>query len=302
MLYYILYTFSLLPLRVLFVLSDVMGFLLYHVVRYRRRLVRRQLIDSFPEKDTGEIRQIEKKFYRWFCDYVMETLKMLSFSEKEMREHMVFENMEEVNEVLRGGRNISLFLGHYCNWEWVASIALHTPFYCAHIYHPLKNVALNNVFCTLRGNFKSHNLAMADTVRTLINWKREGKISMVGYISDQVPGYSQMHHFVDFLNHKDTPVFSGGERMAALNGGAVYYVRMSCVRRGYYRAQLVRIVGSTEEAPLHYPVNQYFKLLEQDIRRAPQYWLWSHNRWKRTKEEYDRIFSEQERKIRATKA
>jgi len=306
MLYYILYPImyliSLIPFKVMYFISDILFVLVYHVVGYRKKLVRKNMRDSFPEKSEKEIVDIEKKFYHWFCDYIFETVKMMSISQEDMRKHMQIDNIEEANKILDSGRNISLFLGHYCNWEWASSIGLHTSHHCAHIYHPLENKAMNKIFFDFRARFNSQNLAMNETPRTLITWKRANKVNMVGYISDQAPGYNQMFCFVNFLNHKDTPVFSGAERMAQLTDAAVFYFRISRPRRGYYHAEFMKIVDSTKDFPVHYPTIQYFKLLEEDIRLNPQYWLWTHNRWKRTIEEYNKIYSEEERKLRATKA
>lgn len=296
------YIFSLLPFRVLYLLSDLLYFPFYYLTRYRRKIVRRNLVSSFPDKSLKEIIHIEKQYYSFFCDYVMETLKLMSMSKKQMGKRMRFEGMEQIRESFAAGKSCSLYLGHYCNWEWISSIPmhLHGNERCGQIYHPLENAIFDRLFMYIRGRFGAISIEKDDTFRTIMNWQREGFLSVVGYISDQVPGYSSMHYWPFFLNH-DTPAFTGAERISRLMNTAVYYIDIHRPRRGYYIARFVKITDAAQSVPKFYITEQYYRMLENSIHENPPYWLWSHNRWKRTREEFNKMFSEEERKRMANR-
>lgn len=291
---------SLLPLWVFYRLSDGLYYLVYHVVRYRRRVVYANLRSSFPEKSEAEIERIAKDFYSFFCDYIVETLKFFSMGEKNIRKRMKFEGIDQVKEDFANGRSVSIYLGHYCNWEWISSLGLHLDEQCGQIYHPLENATLDRLFLYMRGRFKAQSIKMDETFLTILKWKKEGRKNIVGYIADQVPGYNNIHYWADFLHH-DTPVFTGAERISKIMDTAVYYIDVERPRRGYYVARFIKIADSLNEHPVFFATEQYFRLLEKNIQRAPQYWLWSHKRWKRTREEFNRMFTEEERKKRLSK-
>ncbi len=291
---------SLLPLWVFYRLSDGLYYLVYHVVRYRRRVVYANLRSSFPEKSEAEIERIAKDFYSFFCDYIVETLKLFSMGEKNIRKRMKFEGLNQVKEDFANGRSVSVYLGHYCNWEWISSLGLHLDEQCGQIYHPLENATLDRLFLYMRGRFKAQSIKMDDTFLTILKWKKEGRKNIVGYIADQVPGYNNIHYWADFLHH-DTPVFTGAERISKIMDTAVYYIDVERPRRGYYVARFIKIADSLNEHPVFFATEQYFRLLEKNIQRAPQYWLWSHKRWKRTREEFNRMFTEEKRKKRLSK-
>ena len=291
---------SLLPLWVFYRLSDGLYYLVYHVVRYRRRVVYANLRSSFPEKSEAEIERIAKDFYSFFCDYIVETIKFFSMGEKNIRKRMKFEGLDQVKKDFANGRSASVYLGHYCNWEWISSLGLHLDEQCGQIYHPLENATLDRLFLYMRGRFKAQSIKMDDTFLTILKWKKEGRKNIVGYIADQVPGYNNIHYWADFLHH-DTPVFTGAERISKIMDTAVYYIDVERPRRGYFVTRFIKIADSLNEHPVFFATEQYFRLLEKNIHRAPQYWLWSHKRWKRTREEFNRLFTEEERKKRLSK-
>lgn len=283
--------FSLLPFKVAYTVSDFLAFVLHRIVRYRVGVVRANLSSSFPTKPVRELRAIEREFYHWLCDYCVETLKLATMSAERIERHMRFEGAEEVAAELKAGRSVSLFLGHYCNWEWVSSLPLHFPSdaKCAQIYHPLENKVSDAVFLRLRSRFGARSVAMRDTLRVLLTWHREGLPSVTGYIADQVPGYGGTHFWADFLHH-DTPVYTGGERLARRLGTSAWYIDMFRTSRSYYIGRFVKLADNASALPEYVLTERYFRHLEATIRRAPQYWLWSHRRWKRTREEFRRLF------------
>ena len=296
--YAIWYTLSLLPLRVLYVLSDLLYLLVSRIVRYRHRVIWNNLKTSFPEKTDQEIRRIEHDFYHYFCDYLVETIKMMTISERQLRQRMTFTGMEELNRVLSSGQSCAVYLGHVGNWEWITSL----PFWvssdvqCAQIYHPLENAASDKLFLKVRERLGARCIAMNDTLREVVRYRREGRTICVGYISDQKPHWVNIHHWVDFLNH-DTPVLTGTERIVRSTGHAVFYADVTRKRRGYYNCDLQLITTDPKSTNEWELTDRYFSALEQTIRRDPAIWLWSHDRWKRTREEFNRRFEVKDGKV-----
>ena len=291
--------FSKLPLCVLYVLSDCIYYLLYYCIRYRRKVVRKNLVNSFPKKTEKEIIKIEKGFYAWFCDYVVETIKVRSFSEEEIRRRMTFEGLEAIYEDMEKDDHTFCFayLGHYCNWEWVASLPLWTgdKLKCAQIYHPLENEAFNKMFVDVRGRFGAENITMAETLRRIIQLKREKTKTIIGFIADQTPVWNSIHLWMDFLN-QETPTFTGTERIAKQVNACIYYIDLFRPRRGYYRAVFKPVVWE-KDSEKEFPITEaYMHLLEETIGRAPAFWLWSHNRWKRSRAVAEQMLAEQEKR------
>lgn len=286
LLYGVVYPLSLVPLRVLYLFADVTAWLARCVVHYRRGTVRRNIEEAFPDRDTKELRRIEKGFYHWLADYGVETLKLLTMSERTIRRRLVVENPEPVSRALEQGRNVTLFLGHYCNWEWVSSLPVHFPkdAVCAQVYHPLHNKAMDRLFIRIRTHFHANNEPMKEIMRFLIDCKRSGRPSVTGFIADQRPGW-EAHLFVDFLNH-DTAVFTGPERISKFLDSEVYYCHLSRPKRGRYVLKFVPITDTPKKEPYFSITRRYFEMLQDNIDEAPQYYLWSHKRWKYTREQY----------------
>lgn len=294
LLYGILFVLSLLPMRLHYMFSDFIYVIVYHLVGYRKKLVRKHLSDSFPDKSEEEIVRIEKAFYSWLCDYLVETLKLLSISEKELKRRMVFKGTDLVNELAEDGKSMALYLGHYCNWEWITSLPLWvTPqLHCGQIYHVLENPLFDKLFLKLRQRQGAVCIPMAETLRKLAEYRQKKQVVIIGYISDQVPFWNNIHHWLDFLNH-DTPVLTGTERLARSAGHAVLYLDVERPKRGYYVAEIKLIERDPKKTKDYELTDAYFKLLETTIKRAPQFWLWTHNRWKRSHEEFNIRYDEE---------
>lgn len=290
--YPIMYTLSLLPLSVHYFFSDLLYPLIFHLLRYRRKVVHKNLTESFPEKSRQEIREIEHRFYHFFCDYLVESIKLLTISKEEIRRRMVFKGTELLEQAIDNGQSCAVYLGHYCNWEWVTSLPLWiTPkAKCGQIYHPLENAEFDKLFLKLRQRLGAVCIPMNDTLREIIRYRNEQQPIVIGYISDQVPHWRNIHHWCDFLNH-DTPVLTGTERIVRKVNHAVFYFDVRCVKRGYYEVVTKPITNEPKSFPEFEITTCYFKMLEETIRREPAFWLWSHNRWKRSREEFDEKFT-----------
>ncbi|MCI6671591.1 MAG: lysophospholipid acyltransferase family protein [Prevotella sp.] len=287
------YVVSLLPFCVLYVLSDFFYFLLAHVIRYRQRVIWKNLTESFPDKSESELKQIKKDFYHWFCDYIVETLKLMSMTPEQLQRRMQFKNTEKIIELLRQEKSCAIYLGHYCNWEWITSLPYWVPknVQCCQLYHPLENEAFDRLFKNVRERQHAVCVPMQESLRKILAFKKQKQSIIIGYIADQVPLWWNIHHWVDFLHH-DTPVLTGAERIARRTDQACFYGDLRRVKRGYYTCEFIPIElepAATKEFEI---TDTYFHLLEQTILREPALWLWSHNRWKRTREEFNRDWEE----------
>ena len=288
--YRLLYALSLLPLRVLYLLSDFEYLVVYYLLGYRHQIVRSNLKSSFPEKAADEIKRIERRFYRWFCDYFFESIKLLSISEKELRKRFIINNSEEVETYFQQGQSVGCMLGHYCNWEWLSCVGIELPKerVVGLIYKPLRAKSIDYVFHRLRSHMGGIPVPKNDILRYLVKYKRAGVMTIFGYIADQGPRYDNIHLWLPFLNH-DTGVFTGAERIMRKMQNAVFYVEMSRPRRGYYTCTYRLMTREPQALPEYELTRRFFQLLEEQIRRQPEFYLWSHNRWKRTHEEYERM-------------
>ena len=267
------------PLRILYVLSDLIYPLVYYIVGYRREVVRKNLENSFPEKSEKEIREIEKRFYRHFCDYVLETVKLMHISDEEMRRRMRFTNPEYIEQLRSDGRPIFLYLGHQANWEYIISITMWTSpeFTAGQIYHPLSNKVMDKLIYRLRSRFNTVGIPQKQALRTIITMVRDGKHPLLGFIADQRPPRRPEPEWMTFLN-QDTPIITGGEAMGRKLNAHFVYGSMKCVRRGYYELTFQPIVPIEGEEYGY--SKQYMRMLEQDIKEQPHLYLWTHKRWK----------------------
>jgi len=293
--YYLLlgvwYMLSLLPFWVHYLLSDLLYLLAYKIIGYRKKVVRSNLATSFPEKTQEELLQIEKGFYHFLGDYLAESVKLISISKKNLKKRLVFKGQEIVEQCVNDGQSCAVYLGHYCNWEWITSLPLWvTPkAQCGQIYHPLENKVFDRVFLRLRQRMGAVCIPMQDTLRKILKYRQQGQPVVIGYISDQKPQWVNIHHWVDFLHH-DTPVLTGTERIARKVKHAVFYLDVRRIRRGYYEAEFRLITREPQQMPEYRLTDIYYEMLEASIRRAPEFWLWSHKRWARTREEFNERF------------
>ena len=296
MYYKILYSFvwlvSLLPLRVLYWISDFIYVLVYYVVKYRRDVVHNNLVSALPERSKDEIKAIEKKFYAFFADYIVETLKLCTISKCEMCKRVEFVGVNEmVNELHRTDKKFGfIYLAHYGNWEWVSSMALHihaadVNVKSGQIYHPLRNAAFDRLFLKMRGRFGGDNIAMKETLRYILRKRQKNEPAIIGFIADQAPKWSSIHHWTDFLHH-NTPVFTGTEQIAKQVDALLFYCHVERPSRGHYRCTITEITDNAKSHPDFELTDAYFARLAETINQEPALWLWSHKRWKRTYEEF----------------
>lgn len=272
-----------LPLWLLYRLSDLLYFIAYHCVHYRIAVVRKHLADSFPEKSAGELRAIEREFYRQLCDDVVETIKLLHISDRQLNRRVEVCNAEAVQAIAAEGLPIFLYLGHYCNWEWVPQITRHwtSPRTCAQIYKPLHDKVFDRVMLRVRSRFGALNVPQNEALRTLFRLRRDEGTYIVGILDDHSPNHGRSQHYMTFLNHPGTIINVGAEEIGRRVDARYLYLDVEKLSRGHYRMTFKPIIPAGDYPD--YPVSrEYMRMLETTIRRQPPYWLWSHKRWRYT--------------------
>ncbi len=274
-----IYLVSILPFRMLYLLSDVVFFLMYRVLGYRKKVVFENLRRSFPGHTEQEIRDTGKQFYRFLCDLFLETFKTLTISRESMLRHCRLN--ESAKTLLESfavrNQNIILVMGHHGNWEWGGNtFSLECGQQLFVIYHPLKNKYFNDLIVGMRTRFGTKLIPMADTFREMVRNKKT--LSATAFIADQTPQPDHAY-WTSFL-HQDTPVFWGTERISKKMNYPVVYIHISRVKRGYYEMSAEMLVPDPK-ATADTEISELFtRQLEQKIKQEPETWLWSHRRWK----------------------
>jgi len=280
--YALLWTLAWLPLKALFLLSDFFYLIVYYIVGYRKKVVRQNLANSFPEKSEKERRKIEKEFYLHLCDIFFETIHLMHISEKEMKQRMKFKNIEVFTNYAQKGKNTIWMLGHYGNWEYMTASCLfveNKDFIPAGIYRKQKSQFFNDFFLKLRTKFGAIGIEKNQLFREAYKYIKEGRHISFAIMADQTPSPRNIDYWTTFLN-QDTPVLMGGERIARKLDFVLLYVDIVKVKRGYYEASLKLIDENVQNSAIYEDTEKYTRLMEQTILRNPAYWLWTHKRWK----------------------
>lgn len=276
-LYFFLYLISLLPFRILYCLANVLYFVLFTILKYRKDVVNENLKTSFPEKSEDEITDITKKYYRNLCDNIVETIKLISISKSELDKRMicnwdVFESMTVQN------RNGQAFMSHQFNWEWATVICnWHSPRRFTGIYMPLTNKAFDKLMFTIRSRANMKLLRVHDMQKEMAALQNEK--TLWGFIADQNPSDPKRVSWNDFMNRK-TAFFKGPEFVARRYNNLIYFGEIIKLKRGYYEIKMKPAFENPRETNEGEITEAYVRFLEDSIKRRPENWVWSHRRWK----------------------
>lgn len=274
---------SRLPFRALYIISDFIFYVLYYVVRYRKKVVRGNLLRSFPEKSIDEILLIEKKFYRHFSDLLLESFKLFSISESELRKRMVFENLDIFDRLFQEGRSVVVAGGHYGNWEM---FAVASQLYWKHqgvaLYKPLANPWFERVMRETRGRYGLEMVPIQQT-KEFFNQHHPKPIATI-FGMDQSPSKVKSSHWMNFLG-QETAVIFGTEKYAKSYDHAVIFGRIIKQKRGHYKTYFELVTDQPNSMPHAAIIEKVMGILEADILKKPQWWLWTHRRWKHKKEQ-----------------
>jgi len=251
----------------------------YYVIRYRRKVVMDNLQNSFPEKTEKERRLIALKFYRFFCDIFVETLKVANIDMPQIRRRIRYSNPEVLDELYRKGKQVFVVTGHYGNWEWLTTLENCKPYHHATLYRPLENKFFDKLLYDLRTKYGTEVIPSISALMAINQFRYENRLTALCFLSDQSPPQNAIHYWTTFLN-QDTPVYTGVEKIAKRYNTAVVYYETRRVKRGYYEVDVTLITENAAETFDYQITNTHVGMLEETIRRNPQYWLWSHRRWK----------------------
>ena len=275
---YFLYLLSFLPFWMIYIISDILFVIIYYVIGYRKKVVKENLQNAFPEKTAEERLNIERKFYCYLADLIMETIKMFTISKNEIERRFLAKNPELVYDTLAKGKSIIAATGHYCNWEMGGqrlSIGIANPRII--VYKPLTNEVFDKGFNKMRSQFGAILVTMKNTVRKMVEYRHTATFSVL--VSDQTPVKGESKYFTEFLN-QPTAVFLGIEKLAKMIDCIVIFCDIRRVKRGYYECTLVPLFDDPKNTVEYEITNAHVHYLEKVIREEPAYWLWSHRRWK----------------------
>ncbi len=278
--YPMLWGISKLPYKLFYAFSDFAFFLIYYLVGYRKKVVKENLQFAFPEKSEEEILLIRKKFYHHFCDLFLEMAKTISISAEELKKRFVLKNPQKLQEIEALNKSYILMMGHYNSYEWVTALQLQGMTYKAFgIYKRIKNPYFDKMIRDSRGKFGVEMLDKDEVIRQMISDKRGGVLASYGMIADQAPKGGKTKYWRDFMGRR-VPVFIGSEVAAKKLDFTVTYLKIEKVKRGFYEAELIPITENPQNLTDYQITDAYFDLLEKQIRRQPENYLWTHKRWK----------------------
>ena len=281
--YVIIYPFlwliSILPFRLLYAVSDGLFVLAYRIIGYRKKVVKANLRLVFPEKSEQEIKEITKKFYHHLCDMILESVKSLTISEATMKKRFRFTNVEELKTFEKQNKSIVLMCGHYANFEWIFILQRYVNFKGYAIYKRLANKYFDRLVKRIRARYNSYLITTKESIPTLIKAKQDGELTMNGFASDQSPKVYKTFHWANFMGIK-VPVHTGAEMLAKKLDMAVVFFAVKKVKRGYYETTFSTLADNARNYEDYKITEAFLKLVEQQIHEAPEYYLWTHKRWK----------------------
>lgn len=278
-----------LPFKFLYLLSDGLFIIIFHLVGYRRKVVYSNIKRSFPEKSKEEVGEIERKFYKHLCDLVVESIKAFSITNEEASERMKHRNPNLINDFYEKNKSLTLVGGHYGNWELfavsIAQVIKHQP---VALYTPLKNKYFNDKVLSSRSKFGLKMLSIQDIKSKMKNIG--SKPSLIIFGADQSPRKSQKAYWMTFLN-QETAVQFGTEKFSKEYDLPVIFGNIYKVERGYYEVEYSLLTKESKNTEFGEITQLHTKKLEEIIRLEPAYWLWSHKRWKHNRPEGEKLYS-----------
>jgi len=277
----LIFVATLVPLKIAYIYSHFIYFLLVHVLKYRKKVVHDNLVLVYPNKTEEEITIIIKKFYRHLSELFVEILYLLYISEREMKKRAHFKNPELVNKYYSEGRHVVAVASHYSNWEWGNGF----PLVCQHklmeVYKVMNNKIFDKLFQDIRSRFGGIPVEISNVKPILAETRKTPVIAFL--VADQSPASSKISLHTNFLGVSGTPVFEGPERIAKAVDAVFMFVDIQKVKRGYYTIEFITLCENSKQTNTNELTQLYINAVEQQIYNKPEYWMWSHRRWKRRK-------------------
>lgn len=280
-----IYLISYLPFWILYRVSDLCFVLIYHIVGYRKQVVTNNLRNALPNKSEKEIKAIRRKFYRYFCDLILETLKTLTITPEAVRRRVAFGEKDQAlfQQFADQGQSVMIVMGHWGNWELAGArfaVEKISPLFV--IYHPLRNPYFEKLVVHMRTRLGNGLFSMKDTFREMVRRRKE--LTATAFIADQTPHNLKTAIWTKFMQ-QDTPVFPGPEALAKKLDYPVIYVGARRLKRGYYRLECEVLFAEPQKTEDGTITERHTRRLEQDIITQPEIWLWTHRRWKHQRPE-----------------
>lgn len=281
--YPIIWIISRFPPRMAYMLSDLVFLLLFYVIKYRKDVIVSNLKTAFPDKSEAEIHSLHKASTKHFCDSFIEVILSMGLSHDEMRKRFVFKNITVARSLYDQKKPVIILFGHQASYEWTMCIDGQSNYKVVAVYKPLANKYFNDLIVNIRKKFNSTLIPSHKATKAIATSIENGELALYGLVADQAPARYRATHFTTFFN-KPSAVFTGGERLARKHNTAVLFLAVEKVKRGFYEATFHTITENASETDEWEITDQFFDLLEQQIRKQPEYYLWSHKRWKVTPE------------------
>ncbi len=277
--YPIVWLISILPFPVFYLFSDVVCFLTYRVIGYRKKTVRENLALALPHFSEKERRAIEKKFYSHLCDLFLEMIKTLSISQKEIEKRFTFSNLDVYLDLEKKNKSVAVLCAHYASYEWVISMNYYIHHKGYGIYKKIANPYFDTLVKKIRSKFKAELITTKEAIPRIADNYNKGILSLYGFASDQSPKKNAAYHWAPFMGH-EVPVHTGAEMLAKRFDMNVIFLRTKKIKRGYYEASFEVLSDDVKAVPNYEITDRFLQLVEQQILEAPEYYLWTHKRWK----------------------
>jgi KDO2-lipid IV(A) lauroyltransferase len=279
LIYPLLWLISILPFRILYLVSDGVYVLLYYIIGYRKKTVTQNLRLAFPEKSEKEIASIRKAFYRHLSDMFLEMAKTMTISESELKKRFKIINPEELNRLVSLNKSIILMFGHYASWEWSIVLQHYIDLKTLAVYKPLANKYFNNLVKRIRSKFNTDLISTKETVSAINDHEARNIKTLIGFLSDQSPRRTKDVYWGEFMGIK-IPCFTGAERLAKKLDLTTAYLKVTKVKRGFYQAEIMTLAENPNVYKDYQLTDMFLREVEKQIYEAPEYYFWTHNRWK----------------------
>ena len=279
LLYPFIWLISILPFRLLYALSDFLYLLIYRIFGYRKKVVKSNLRLSFPDKSEQEISKITSKFYHHLCDMILESFKSLSIKEKDILERYTFTNVGLILDLEKKNKSIILMCAHYGSWEWIFILQRYVNHKGFAVYKKIKNKYFDKLIKDIRAKYDTYLITTKETFETLDESQKNNELTISGFVSDQTPKYWKALHWGKFMGIT-VPMHTGAESIAKKYDMAVVFFSVKRVKRGFYQTTFETLSENPKDYKDFEITDKFFRLVEKQIREAPEYYLWTHKRWK----------------------
>lgn len=270
---------GILPKRAIYIFADLLYFIGYYVIKYRRKVVYENLKNAFPEKSEKEIKSVAKGFYHHLSDVMIENIVSLFMKPAKIEKFVSFKNIEVLTNLYHKNKNITGLIGHYGNWEFLTAVPPHTSYAVLSVYKPLRNKFFDRKTYEMREKLDAIPVPMKKVYKVITRYEKSRQPYILGMVADQSPPQREINYWTTFMN-QDTAFFTGSEKIARRFNHAIVFTLVHKVKRGHYEVEFTELFENASETKENEITEAYARNLENIIREKPEYWLWSHRRWK----------------------